>query len=705
MASDDDISDLSDEDYDISGVDQADVDAWVSEDEGFLAPPAVPSGTTEGATETDTAEVPKKLETEPEVKVNDEKAVADEDEDEEELEHVSKEPSDTSAASDSSVVVVTEPESLESSITELQSKEEEKEEQDEYEELQSEVAEAESTEEPLCESSEARTPEVPAQTRVSDPHEDKSVTPDVEVDLRSQEPTPPGTPAVEDKEIEEMFDDMEENETEPADNAGAGWGGGWGFGGWAKSAISNVTQKVNAASDELGLKEMAKNTMSSVGTLVAPEAESSKTVSQADSAEEDEGQEGEGEGQSRPGKEAAIEDVDKREKLLSKLEGDDGLERSLKALDDKVEKFATNAWSAFGTAWSGMGSLAKTAAKEIKQGIDEVKDTNVLKETSSVTAKLATKGTSVLENLGNATIDFLNVSGDNRAAQSYMDQLPPEEATFDRCFHIYGGPEHLEELEALGEEETLRCNRWRAKQAKEEKEEFDNVLSSAQDTLNLDIDADGDEDEPQVENPDDVPEEKQGKQDKQKKKNPVAQLLSMRDESVSNASELVTLMKQSLIEDRKQEVPEDQIVDLGSQQLKTIKAEGIQRISEMSTTCMLQLLHIGASISDRHLPGTETINWEPEASSKATWVRQRARVMVAAIETVSEAYTSALTEPLEGVVEEGPSFAEVSAHLTSTSEQLRKDLYSDTGEATSKIQDGVQHLLYVIMATTIEKAE
>lgn len=52
-----------------------------------------------------------------------------------------------------------------------------------------------------------------------------------------------------------------------------------------------------------------------------------------------------------------------------------------------------------------------------------------------------------LENVGKETMDLLisetGIEVEKKSDESYDNQLY-EEMTFDRCFYIYGGPEHLE---------------------------------------------------------------------------------------------------------------------------------------------------------------------------------------------------------------------------------------------------------------------
>uniref|UniRef100_A0A6N2K364 DUF7798 domain-containing protein n=1 Tax=Salix viminalis TaxID=40686 RepID=A0A6N2K364_SALVM len=100
------------------------------------------------------------------------------------------------------------------------------------------------------------------------------------------------------------------------------------------------------------------------------------------------------------------------------------------------------------------------------------------------------KGMQVLEYVGKETMDLLitetgievekNTKNSEKGADE--DHLL-EEMTFDRCFYIYGGPEQLEELEALSNHYALLFNRRKAKLSSEEKSAYDGKLKLVQQIL------------------------------------------------------------------------------------------------------------------------------------------------------------------------------------------------------------------------------
>ncbi|KAK3263713.1 hypothetical protein CYMTET_27501 [Cymbomonas tetramitiformis] len=205
-------------------------------------------------------------------------------------------------------------------------------------------------------------------------------------------------------------------EEEPA------WGG-WGFGGWAKKAVANVSKTVVNVSTVVG--EAIENAGEEVGKKLVDLNENEKE-------DEDGGHEGKGErGEAPTG--PAIEDERKRQELLARLEGNETqLEDNLKALDDKVELLANNAWSAIGTAWTGGLKLAQnaasTAAEELKQGMEEVKEIQAQGGGGGFFGGLK------------AGIEFLKGDREGDGEMGFAD------ISFEHCFYINGGLDFVEVL-------------------------------------------------------------------------------------------------------------------------------------------------------------------------------------------------------------------------------------------------------------------
>ncbi|RYQ86838.1 hypothetical protein Ahy_B10g106454 isoform B [Arachis hypogaea] len=175
---------------------------------------------------------------------------------------------------------------------------------------------------------------------------------------------------------------------------------------------------------------------------------------------------------------------------------------SLKVFDNSVETFASGAWTALGNAWRGSTELvqrlensASNLAGSVQQGGPPGSNATSLLETGKA---FTAKGMQVLEYVGKETMDLLisetgiDVEKPNTEGgeQKDEDQLS-EEVTFDRCFYIYGGPEQLEELEALSSHYALLFNRRKAKLSAEQKSVYDGKLKEVQQIFNLSTEMDG----------------------------------------------------------------------------------------------------------------------------------------------------------------------------------------------------------------------
>ncbi|CAI9104403.1 OLC1v1003065C1 [Oldenlandia corymbosa var. corymbosa] len=149
----------------------------------------------------------------------------------------------------------------------------------------------------------------------------------------------------------------------------------------------------------------------------------------------------------------------------------------LKVLDDKVENFASGAWQALGNAFKGGSTLVHQLENSALIFAESVQHGSLPGSTPSIIEigkALTDKGMQVLELVGKETLDLLisetGMDTNKRSGEDggIDDDQYPEEVTFDRCFYIYGGPEQLEELEALSNHYALLFNRRKAKLSSEQ---------------------------------------------------------------------------------------------------------------------------------------------------------------------------------------------------------------------------------------------
>ncbi|RYR32230.1 hypothetical protein Ahy_A10g046818 isoform E [Arachis hypogaea] len=292
--------------------------------------------------------------------------------------------------------------------------------------------------------------------------------------------------------------------------------GGWGFSSF--SFLSDLQKAAAVAAEEISRNAAA----------VAETA--SKSFAELHDGAEDSEPEKDAAGESPTEKESDDEDDKLRKSALDKLEkaSEDSLLSqaiikgllslffsgrmglgllicyldSLKVFDNSVETFASGAWTALGNAWRGSTELvqrlensASNLAGSVQQGGPPGPNATSLLETGKA---FTAKGMQVLEYVGKETMDLLisetgiDVEKPNTEGgeQKDEDQLS-EEVTFDRCFYIYGGPEQLEELEALSSHYALLFNRRKAKLSAEQKSVYDGKLKEVQQIFNLSTEMDG----------------------------------------------------------------------------------------------------------------------------------------------------------------------------------------------------------------------
>ncbi|KAG5222849.1 BAT2 domain-containing protein [Salix suchowensis] len=148
-----------------------------------------------------------------------------------------------------------------------------------------------------------------------------------------------------------------------------------------------------------------------------------------------------------------------------------------------------------GEAWTRLENFAVNLADSIQHGSLPGSTGSVAPSLLETGKAFTAKGMQVLEYVGKETMDLLitetgievEKNTKNSAKGADEDHLL-EEMTFDRCFYIYGGPEQLEELEALSNHYALLFNRRKAKLSSEEKSAYDGKLKLVQQIFSLSTD-------------------------------------------------------------------------------------------------------------------------------------------------------------------------------------------------------------------------
>nr|XP_043624097.1 uncharacterized protein LOC122595733 [Erigeron canadensis] len=490
--------------------------------------------------------------------------------------------------------------------------------------------------------------------------------------------------SIDEEEIQQQPLPVEEKPAaKQQDNVGSG---GWGWGGFSAFSVLSDLQK---AAEEItrNAAEVAKTAANSISELQheLEDSESSKE-DRTDASDKDQ--------------ESEDEDDKKRKAALERLEKaseDTFLGQGIKAIDTSVENFATGAWQALGNAWKEGSSFVHKLEESIQQGGIPAPG-SVLESGRALTAK----GIQVLEYVGKETVDLLiNESGmevDKNTGESghEADQLL-EEVTFDRCFYIYGGPEQLEELEALSNHYALLFNRRKAKLSTEDKSEYDVKLKEVQQMLSLDT----------------ASELEKGKNVENVSDSTDDEIKSFHSSSVSKAAEMAAGFANALAG-----LSPSDIVQRTGGRLDSLHSEGVHRLSEMCCIAVSQLLALGKSVINNANKSQDAaddediikIEWPEDSVEKAKTIRMKTQSMTGYLEAVAISFVTGISDVAEAYAAAIKSATADSPEVVTEKSVQDKvisfsdDLRVNRTTAVGKIQDGLHFLAYVVLSTSMPSA-
>ncbi|KAM3742980.1 hypothetical protein ACB098_07G109900 [Castanea mollissima] len=513
-----------------------------------------------------------------------------------------------------------------------------------------------------------------------------------------------------DKEAVKPKPKTEEEEAKseaPKKASGGGGGGGGGWGGWGFSTLSVFSDLQKAA------EEISRNAAAVAQTAA-------KSISDMQIADEDtESSKDEEEAEDSTNEKESEDDKDKiRKAALDKLEkaSDESIfGQGLKVLDNSVENLASGAWQALGSAWRGGSDFvhkiehsAVNLAESIQHGGLPAPGSvapSILETGKAFTAK----GMQVLELVGKETIDLLITETGIEVEKNSKETEQPtdedqlyEEVTFDRCFYIYGGPEQLEELEALSNHHALLCNRRKAKLSLEQRPAFDGKLKQVQQIFSLSTEMDGNGVE--TDKGKKVETGAEGSDDEMKK---------LHDSSVSKAADMAVGFTSALAG-----VAVNDMIQRTTGRIDSLHSEGVHRLSEMCCFAVSQLLLLGKSILSNASKVQDedadediaNIDWPDDSVEKAKIIRTKAQSMTGYVEAVSNSFITGISDVTEAYLAaiKGAT-AESHEVIPQTSIQEKANAFSehlraDRITAVCKIQDGLQYLSYVVLSTSMPSA-
>ncbi|KAI4295608.1 hypothetical protein L6164_035634 [Bauhinia variegata] len=500
---------------------------------------------------------------------------------------------------------------------------------------------------------------------------------------------------VEEKKVaEEKQTKTTETAPPPTGSGGGGWGG-WGF-----SPLSVLSDLQKAAA--VAAEEISRNATAVAETASKSIADLQITAEDSDSSKEEEGAE-----ESANKKESEDEDDKLRKSALDKLEkasGDTLLSQGLRAFDNSVENFASGTWKALGSAWRGstdfvqkLENSAANLAGSVQQGGHGADGSapSLLETGKAFTAK----GMQVLEYVGKETMDLLITETGievEKAEQTEDDQLL-EEVTFDRCFYIYGGPEQLEELEALSSHYALIFNRKKGKLPAEQKSAYDGKLKEVQQMFNLSTEIDGS-----------GIDSNKGKTVERGNDGSSDEVKNLHNSSVSKAAEMAAGFNGALAG-----LAVNDIIERTFGRLDSLHSEGVHRLSEISCLAVSQLLTFAKSIisnankTEDENPDEDkmSIEWPEDIVAKAKVIRINAQTMIGYVEAVSNSFITGIsdvTEAYEAAIKGVSAKSQEALPQKSVQEKAKtfsEHLRADQTTAVGKIQDGLQFLSHVVIST------
>ncbi|KAJ1697182.1 hypothetical protein LUZ63_005694 [Rhynchospora breviuscula] len=470
-------------------------------------------------------------------------------------------------------------------------------------------------------------------------------------------------------------------------------GGGWG--GWGFSVFSDLQKAA---------EEISRNAVAVAKSAITEiQTETTEAEREKEKEKEKEGEE-----------EETDEEKDRlRKAALDKLENaseDTILGQGLKVIDSSVESLASGTWTALGNAWKGSTLLvqklensASNLAGSIQQGGLPVKASSLAPSLIETGRSFTAKGMEVLERVGKETMELLieetglqvekNSEGDVDHPHIDEEQLE-EDVTFDRCFYIYGGPDQLEELEALSSHYAVLFNRRKAKLLSEQKQFYEAKLKEIQELFNLERQLEGNGQDSAG----------KGKEVEAVDSNGDIEIRKLCESSVTKAASMAAGFTSAL-----GGLAANEIIQKTTDRLESIHSEGVHRLSEVCCLAVSQLLLLGKSViskSGNKANGEEAdedvkIEWPEDLVSKANIIRSKAQFMSSDVIKVSSSFITGISDIIEAyIANQLPEQKAVQTKANEISNQLR----SDQTDAIGKIQDALHHLTFVVLSTSMSTA-
>ncbi|KAG7579280.1 hypothetical protein ISN45_Aa03g034380 [Arabidopsis thaliana x Arabidopsis arenosa] len=480
------------------------------------------------------------------------------------------------------------------------------------------------------------------------------------------------------------------SDTDAPPKSTGGWG--WGFSGF--SVLSDLQKAAEEISrNAAAVAEKAAKSIADMGEVDEDSESSAKEEEKTEEADTEQ--------------DSDDENAKLKKSALARLEGaseESLLSQGLKVFDDSVESFTSGAWQAFGNALKGGTSLVQKLENSVQQGSSPREAGSGAPSLLETGKALTAKGMQVLEFVGKETMDLLITEtgiGAEKDRVDFKDQVL-EEVTFDRCFYIYGGPEQLEELEALASHYTLLFNRRKGKLSPDQKSLYDGKLKQIQQLFSFADEMSGSKAESDKGKKIDIKTE--GNDDDMK---------NLHNSSVSKAADMAAGFTNALAG-----LNVNDMIQRTGGRLESLHSEGVHRLSEMCCFAVTHLLILGKSMISHankvQEEDTEAlkIEWPEDPTEKAKLIKGKAESMAGYVEAVSNSFITGISDVSEtySAAIKGVAAADSKDDLLKTSTMQEKasifndSLRSDQTTAITKIQEGLQYLSYVVISTSMPSA-
>ncbi|QDZ21604.1 hypothetical protein HOP50_06g41310 [Chloropicon primus] len=453
---------------------------------------------------------------------------------------------------------------------------------------------------------------------------------------------------------------------EDSEEESSGWGG-WGTFGQAVSAAGfGFGARLTEAA-----KTMANDLSDMKDTLVEAANEANREDDRIGEKSKDT--------DSRPGLQADGFEA-RRAKFLDEVEEKTSRDVGDLKVEEHISSFATGAASFFGSVLGSVGTameggvqnaqkLASSAANEfqetLQQGVSDVKmvaKTSGAVKVASTGLKLAADHTiklaeMSLEKAGSTAKGILDMTD----AITGVDTTPgagveEEDLSFSHSFFIYGGSDHMEEIEGMSTKCGKICQNIKVKLSGENKVEYKQLIESLGERFDL-----------------------TSTELEEQSFEPLGSYSEIRKRAEDCTAQVEGFVNQQMSD-----------ADLAvEQQLKIIRNEAVQQMAEQTAFSVRHLVVLSRSIAEPLglFGDEEDIEWPEDPVNVASVIR-----------STIKAISSDLQGLMDRFVEETGKFSKGNEELKKPAEDFARELKNAHESAMDKISEALRGMLFIIAA-------